>query len=285
MEQPQRQVEDGSDLACLADHTARSYMTGMKLFLEWRGPVKSQVTAEEVRAFLKDAKEAGLSYEMANKVRCALAITEKLYNGGKQLIMQQPWVSLILKGWEKTEKRKKAEAGPESVRTWPLTWSRLCRALEKGWRTSAAAMVTMAHIFMLRWSEVEGLKTGVAKVAWMRNGCARLQLSFSKADQMAEGCTVVFKQTEFKDGMRSEAEWAMELLKGRKEWAAHEDANRELRAVFCADARFHSARHGRCSDLASEGIPEARIQELGRWSSKKAMRLYVHLVGTQVRDV
>ena len=251
----------------------------------WWGDEQIMPDRRHIEQFFLDLRKSGVSYEMGNKARCFLVFTENMFSQDQgNLIMSQPWVQILLQGWERSAKIERAEGvvDPDDIRTWPLTWIDIKRERMAGWKTLTAALAIMGYSFLLRWSEAVGLQKGNVKVTMDERGRARLMLRYSKTDQMHEGCTVVFNPDELPGDMVTEIKWAMEVLGSAQVWPPQGEVNKELRRHFGVQARFHCGRHGRCSDLAASGVAETRIQELGRWSSKRAMRLYVHAVSMRM---
>ena len=252
----------------LAPATVRNYSYGKRIFLAWLGDTQDRLSEQMFEDFLVDAMDVGIAYGVINHVRNWLAWCERFQNPSVR-VTESSRIREMMQGYQNISTEESFK------RTQPLV-RKMLEARRVVQDTSPEAdPIILGYAFLLRWSELESIYLGSSAVSKAPAGRSyMLYLDRSKTDVRGQGTSTRFSYDLFDRELRDRIDLALSrLVKGQPDSAR---VNATLRQWFGLRARFHGLRHGRASDLLWQGISKAKLQELGRWRSVKAMTLYAH---------
>jgi len=265
----------------MAPSTRKNYVHGLRLFHQWRGTDKRHLpTTREFENFMLEAVEKGTQFGDVNAVHSAL-VHEHIVVTGDAQAMRTGRIFRMLKGY------RNASTATYFNRTMAISWRHLVRWLE--WKNPpdrVAAATVLGYAFLLRAKDIRCLLKGDeygCQIRTMPEGGYRLRLHQSKGDAIGIGSSTPFPAAVFPKNVREWVKWSLLALKSKHEpksgpKVTERTANKALRLSLDGKAHLHGLRHGRCSDLLACGFQHKLVKKLGRWSSSKAMKAYVHSV-------
>jgi hypothetical protein len=269
-------------LASLEPRTRKNYLRGRRLWKDILGDTSNLPLSTEVAtSFVVKALQVGTKFSTLNHTRSWLAAIEKFWTSSNATSGSLLFTKMLT-GYQKIA----AKAGFE--RTWPVTWDALGPVLHSGKLVGLpAAAAVLGYAFLLRWSELVSIIEGRSSIstAPKKEGAFILYLDRSKTDVVGRGTSTLFPASVFDEELRPFLLWAIQFIRQVKKEPQSRLVNDPLRSVFGLKARFHGCRHGRASDLAASDLPKKDLQALGRWSSTKAMKIYIHKPAVQLAGI
>ena len=211
--------------------------------------------------------DAGYGYDTANKFRSWLAQEEACLMGHCPISLDAR-LQRCLKGYRNATLDLRVATEP--IRLAPV----LDFLVSEKLRDMARVMVALVYGCLLCYSKVCDVLTGISWLEHVPGGWL-LHLSRSKNDPLRRGTQVFFDEDIMpqqlvpwleRTTLRGDA-WS---LPSRRFWS-------RFLGGSVKHGRFHGFRHGRATDLISQGIPKKDIMFLGRWKSLEGMQAYSHM--------
>lgn len=252
-------------VASVSELSNKNYKSAGKKLVMWLNESGRSLSVKAFLDYLVDCYQAGLSYQHVNSVRSFVALQEKLHTG-EQKVTGSAAVKTALKGYERLTPREVVRAPLKINHLDALLASQLC--------TEVKLSCLLGYLFLLRTSEVASLFNGEGSLKETKAGW-RLFLGKSKGDRKSSGVSVLFN-SELLNAILSRTLKQWRYLLAPERAVPGDVVNAGLHTLFGPQAVFHCWRHGRATELFEDGMPLPKLQLLGRWATKSALRCYLH---------